>query len=145
MISVGDLSEVEFPTFGEDGGELAVFQPPEDGTFAIRRVFCVRAAEGSARGRHAHRRCAQLLVALSGRIRVICSDGTGTRDFLLQEMGKGVLIPPSIWAEQIYELDNSVLMVICDRPYEAEDYIRNFDAFLAYRKDEAARAVEAVA
>ena len=145
VISVQEVSEVEFPVIGETGGELAVYQPPDDDAFAIRRVFCVKAAEGAARGRHAHRRCTQLLVALSGRVRVVVSDGSETRDFLLGEMGKGLLIPPTIWAEQIYQSPDAVLMVLCDRPYEADDYIRDYVAFLAYRRDGAAEAIEAVA
>ena len=36
-------------------------------------------------------------------------------------------------------------MVICDRPYEAADYIRNFDEFLAYRRFAETRPMEAVA
>jgi hypothetical protein len=45
----------------------------------------------------------------------------------------GLLVPPGIWAEEIYEKPHSVLAVLCDRPYEEGDYIRDFEEFKAYR------------
>jgi hypothetical protein len=145
MISVHDLDEVDFPLIDEEPGLLAVYQSPDNVGFAIQRVFCVRAGGGALRGQHAHKRCSQLLVALSGRVRLSCNDGTESRTFVLKGMGRGVLVPPLIWAEQIYEEENSVLMVICDRPYEAADYIRDFSEFLAYRRYPGPERIEAVA
>jgi dTDP-4-dehydrorhamnose 3,5-epimerase-like enzyme len=132
--SVRDVAEIRFPQFKEEGGALAVYQSFDGVPFLIRRVFCVTAPAGAVRGRHAHRQCAQLLVAVSGRIGLSCTDGQQSRSFALAEMGMGVLIPPSIWAEQLYEDEKSVLMVVCDRPYDAEDYIRSFEEFLAFRR-----------
>jgi hypothetical protein len=134
MFSLQEVDEVSFPLIEEEPGMLAVYQSPDHVGFAIRRVFCVRADGGAVRGQHAHKQCSQLLVALSGQVRVSCTDGAESKTFVLKGMGKGVLIPPTIWAEQIYEEDKSVLMVICDRPYEVADYIRDFGEFLAFRR-----------
>ena len=38
------------------------------------------------------------------------------------------------WAEQTYMTDDTILMVMCDRLYAVEDYIRNFEEFLKYEK-----------
>jgi dTDP-4-dehydrorhamnose 3,5-epimerase-like enzyme len=46
----------------------------------------------------------------------------------------GLLIPPGIWSEQLYLTENTVLTVLCDRVYEAEDYIREYSIFLKFRK-----------
>ena len=40
------------------------------------------------------------------------------------------MLPPMIWAEQVYKLDKSILTVLCDRIYEEEDYIRNYNKYL---------------
>jgi hypothetical protein len=45
------------------------------------------------------------------------------------------VIPPGIWAEQVYEEENSILMVLCDREYDEGDYIRDFNEFLLFKKD----------
>ncbi|EMY76157.1 WxcM-like domain protein [Leptospira weilii serovar Ranarum str. ICFT] len=51
-------------------------------------------------------------------------------------MSDGLLIPPGIWSTQQYLNINSVLLVLCDRGYEAEDYIRNYDKFLEWVKNQ---------
>jgi dTDP-4-dehydrorhamnose 3,5-epimerase-like enzyme len=104
--------------------------------FAIRRVFTIRATRaGLVGGRHAHHRCHQLLVALEGRcvVRVVGDRADLHAEFTLDDPASGLWIPPGLWAEQRYETDPMVLMVLCDRAYEADDYIRDFAAYLAYR------------
>ncbi len=46
----------------------------------------------------------------------------------------GPLVPPSIWAHETLSAPNSVLLALCDRSYEADDYIRNYAEFAAIRK-----------
>ena len=47
-------------------------------------------------------------------------------------MGLGLLIPPGVWTKQEYMVDGAVLMVLCDRSYEVDDYIRDYNDFKAY-------------
>ncbi|EMJ92094.1 WxcM-like domain protein [Leptospira alstonii serovar Sichuan str. 79601] len=51
-------------------------------------------------------------------------------------MDGGLLIPPGIWSTQQYLDLGSVLLVLCDRGYEDEDYIRNYDEFLEWVKNQ---------
>jgi len=43
------------------------------------------------------------------------------------------LIPPTIWAEQTYLQENTIVLVLCDQFYDEADYIRDYDAFLQWR------------
>jgi dTDP-4-dehydrorhamnose 3,5-epimerase-like enzyme len=101
--------------------------------FVIARIFTVHASKGTIRGRHAHKRCSQFMVCSAGRVQVVCDDGTHTASFVLDQKNFGLFVPAGIWAHQSYQQDDSVLMVLCDRAYEAEDYVRDYSAFLAYR------------
>lgn len=101
--------------------------------FAIARVFVVRAPVDAVRGQHAHKACTQLLTCPTGSVEVVCDDGSETASYILDRPEIGLLIPPSIWAQQTYRDPGSVLTVLCDRPYEAEDYIRDYPQFQAYR------------
>jgi dTDP-4-dehydrorhamnose 3,5-epimerase-like enzyme len=94
----------------------------------------VKAEKNAVRGRHAHKLCSQFLVCSSGEALVTCSDGDETFEFLLNKPSMGLLIPPGIWSEQLYLTENTVLTVLCDRVYEAEDYIREYSIFLEFRK-----------
>ena len=121
---------IKFPIFKEDNGELSVYEQNADAIpFHIKRIFNVRSDKGSIRGHHAHRLCSQLLICSNGSIEVLCEDASNKKVFLLDKPNYGLLIPPGIWAEQKYLEHNSTMTVICDRPYEAEDYISDYKLF----------------
>ena len=121
---------IQFPVFKEDNGELSVFEKSIDGIpFHIERIFNVRSDKGSVRGQHAHYLCSQLLICSNGMIEVTCDDSFNKKVFLLDRPNYGLLVPPGIWAEQRYIKDNTTMTVICDRPYEAEDYISDYELF----------------
>jgi dTDP-4-dehydrorhamnose 3,5-epimerase-like enzyme len=120
-------------------GVLCVFESGRHVPFDIRRVFTVSARAGDVRGDHAHKRCAQLLVCVSGKIRVTCDDGSVVTEHYLDNMGLGLLIPPGIWAKEDYIVDDAVLMVLCDRGYEAEDYIRDYHDFKTFLESKESR------
>jgi hypothetical protein len=121
---------IKFPIFEEDNGELSVFEQNIDGIpFNIERIFNVRSDKGNIRGQHAHRLCSQMLICSNGSIEVTCDDSLNKKFFLLDSPNYGLLVPPAIWAVQTYLENNSSMTVICDRPYEAEDYISNYNHF----------------
>ena len=123
------VTTIQFPKFEEENGCLCVFECGQRVPFLVHRVFTISARMGDIRGEHAHKKCSQLLVSLSGKILVICDDGTVKSEHHLDGMGSGILIPPGVWAVQKYLADDAILMVLCDRGYEAEDYIRDYVEF----------------
>jgi len=121
---------IEFPAFKEDNGELSVFEYGNQFVpFSIKRIFNVRSEKGSIRGKHAHRLCSQLLICSNGAIEVLCDDSVNQYVFMLDKPNYGLLVPPGIWAEEKYIEHNSTMTVICDRIYEAEDYISDYQVF----------------
>jgi dTDP-4-dehydrorhamnose 3,5-epimerase-like enzyme len=132
--TIKSVKQVNIPTFFEDNGHLIVVESNKTFPFPIKRSFTVFAENGNIRGQHAHKKCTQLLTCLNGSVRVICNDGENILEFLLSNPSEGLLIPPEIWSEQIYELENSILMVTCDRVYESEDYIRDFNEYISFRE-----------
>lgn len=130
--SLSEVKTLSFPSFDE---QLTVFEGNADVPFEIARAFVVHANGGSSRGSHAHKECSQLLVCLEGRVDVTVDDGTNSTTVCLDNPTDGLLIPPTLWAEQAYQADRNILMVLCDRPYEAADYYRDRDVYLSFRKD----------
>lgn len=117
-----------------DNGDLTVMEGFTDIPFSIARVFVVRGFEGSVRGEHAHKVCTQFLTCTYGSVEVLCDDGSDIATYVLDKPNIGLLLPPSIWAQQTYLVANSVLTVLCDQPYENQDYIRSYDDYKKYRK-----------
>ena len=125
---------IKLPHHFEDNGDLVVMEGLINVPFNIARVFVVRAKEGSVRGQHAHKLCAQFLTCPRGSVEVLCNDGLHTAEFVLDHPNLGLFIPSGIWAEQRYKTEDAALTVLCDRVYEAEDYIRKYSEFLVYRQ-----------
>jgi len=112
----------------EDNGCLTVFDETTL-PFVVRRAFTVQAPAGAIRGQHAHRVSTQALVVLVGAVRVSLTDARGTTDMVLHPGEQGLIVPPMIWCEQRYLDPLSVLLVLCDTPFNEAEYIRDFDEF----------------
>lgn len=132
--NVGDVRLVELPRFARDDGEIVVAQTAAQLPFTIERVFTVTAPAGAQRGDHAHRRCTQLMFCAHGIVEVICDDGQAQRSFVLDRNNLALCVPPTIWNTIFYREGGSVLAVLCDRPFEEPDYLREYPDFLAFRK-----------
>ena len=116
------------------GADLFIYEQERTVPFPVRRVFAVYAREITERGRHAHRNCSQVMVCLAGACDVLVDDGAHRKTIALDRPSAALYVPPSIWAEQRYRQEGTILMVLCDREYDESDYIRDYDAFLAFRK-----------
>jgi acetyltransferase-like isoleucine patch superfamily enzyme/dTDP-4-dehydrorhamnose 3,5-epimerase-like enzyme len=107
-----------------------------DVPFLIKRYFLVFGVSSKhVRGEHAHKRLQQFLVCVHGRCNVVVDDGAHRQEFILDDPGIGLYIPPMIWAVQYQYTRDAVLLVLASDPYDAQDYIRDYDQFLALRKE----------
>lgn len=135
LFLISDVRSIPFPRFADETGELSVYQGNSDVPFEIARTYSIRAGEGVSRGDHAHYRCSQVILCVHGACEVICNDAKKERTVLLDSADQGLFIPPTIWSTQTYLEQDTVLFVLCDRTYEKDDYIRDFDAFLSFRTE----------
>jgi dTDP-4-dehydrorhamnose 3,5-epimerase-like enzyme len=81
------------------------------------------------RGKHSHHKTKQILIAVSGGVTVVCDDGKERRNYVLNEPNRALYIPEMIWDEQIYQSEDSVLLVLSNTNYEPDDYIEDYDEF----------------
>jgi hypothetical protein len=128
-----DLTLIELPASTAENGMLVAIEGNKQIPFRIERIFHIQAPEGSIRGQHAHIRCTQFLLCTSGLVNVSCTDGLSKCTYSLDRPNLGLLVPPGIWCQQSYDKQASVLSVICDSPYTADDYIRSYDIFLSFK------------
>jgi dTDP-4-dehydrorhamnose 3,5-epimerase-like enzyme len=102
--------------------------------FRIERMFTLAAPAGAKRGRHAHRQCSQFMICVSGAIDVVCDDSSRKSTFMLDRRNLALFVPPGFWNTVKFRQNESVLIVLCDRVYEAHDYIRDYAEFLSFRE-----------
>jgi UDP-2-acetamido-3-amino-2,3-dideoxy-glucuronate N-acetyltransferase len=58
-------------------------------------------------------------------------DGTHRQEFRLDHPRLGLHLSPLVWGVQYKFSRESVLLVFASHPYDAADYIRDYDEFLA--------------
>ena len=106
---------------------LTVFQDMRN-KLNISRVFFVHANRNTIRGEHAHYKCNQWLICISGSVIVSLFDGQDYRQELLEKGSEILYIPCGLWTSQEYS-QNSVLLVLADQLFDEDDYIRSFEDF----------------
>lgn len=124
-------SVVELVVNHDARGDLAVAEFPESLPFVPKRCFFVTGVPvGEKRGIHAHHACHQFLVCLRGRVGVSLDEGSGRiAEVELATPERGVWIPPYVWGGQTYLDPDAVLFVAASDPYDAADYIVDYDEF----------------
>jgi hypothetical protein len=134
LARVEDVRPIDLPCFRRADGEIVVAETPTEVPFAIARMFTLRAPKMAERGKHAHRACTQLMLCVSGTVSVLCDDGDRTCTFQLDRTNFALLVPPSIWNTVTFLEQDSVVVVLCDRPFEEKDYLRHYADFAAFRQ-----------
>lgn len=111
--------------------------------FEIKRYFLVFKVSGQhIRGEHAHRKQHQFLVCINGRCNIVADDGTHRQEFVLDHPATGIYIPPMVWAVQYKYSADAVLLVLASDLYDPDDYVRDYEQYLALRAEfECAAAV----
>ena|ERR1700758_5023945 len=134
MNQLRDARLIELPRHARADGEVIVAEAAAQVPFRIERMFALAAPAGAERGRHAHRLCSQFMICVSGAVDVVCEDGSGKDTFALDRRNRALLVPPGLWNIVEFRQEDSVLIVLCDRVYEADDYIRDYAEFLSFRE-----------
>lgn len=118
---------------GDESGELSFFESGLDVPFKFRRIYYISGVKkGVTRGFHAHKRLKQFLFCPYGKIELFLEDESGKELVVLDKPNIGVLIDHPVWREMKWLVDNSVLCVVASDYYSEEDYIRDYDSFIAF-------------
>lgn len=117
-------------------GALSFFEATKDVPFEVKRIYYIyNAPEGTQRGGHAHRNLHQILFCPYGKIEIVLDDSNNRESVMLDNPSKGLCIGPGLWREMIWHTDNAVLCVAASEYYDEHDYIRDYQDFLAYKKE----------
>ena len=118
------------PTFQDLRGSLSVVDFQKHLPFIPQRVFFVYDVPSKdVRGEHAHRECHQFLVCVKGACSVVTDDGKTRSEWRLEQPTQGLHVPPLVWAVEYKYSADAVLLVFASLPYEAADYVRDYDEF----------------
>lgn len=116
-------------------GVICVVENGKTIPFNVKRIYYLYDVPGGvSRGGHAHKNLSQLIIAASGSFTVTLDDGNVKRTFTLNRPYQGLYIKPGIWRELDDFSSGSVCMVLASDYYDENDYIRDYQEFLNFRK-----------
>lgn len=131
MNKIADCKLHHIKTLSNVNGDISIIDKESFELFNVERIFYLYdVPSGESRGAHAHKKCHQFLIAVSGAFEVLVDDGYRKEVFKLHKPNVGLHIPPGIWASEINFSGGSICMVLASHKYEAEDYIRDYSEFL---------------
>jgi acetyltransferase-like isoleucine patch superfamily enzyme/dTDP-4-dehydrorhamnose 3,5-epimerase-like enzyme len=117
-------------------GSLVASEFGQQVPFQPKRAFIVFDVPGSEiRGEHAHRVCEQYFYCVQGACSVVVDDGRTREEFRLDHPSVGLYIPAMIWSTQFKHTDDARLLVLASHNYDANDYIREYEVYLAEVRD----------
>ena len=117
-------------------GMLSFFEGSRDFPFEIKRIYYIHHVPAEARrGAHAHKTLKQMIFCPYGSVTIFLNNGEKEEQILLDNPGIGVVLMPGLWRDMRWNIDDSVLCVAASDSYDASDYIRDYDEYLAYLKE----------
>jgi hypothetical protein len=129
---VNDVKASRLPVFSKSNSSLTFFEKNNNIDWDISRVFFIASTDIDIRGNHAHKKCRQMLISITGEINIKCNVGIIEFQTKISGMGDTLYVPAGIWVN--LELGaNSTLAVVADLKFEEDDYIRNWDEFIKFR------------
>ena len=133
---VADCSVIELDKHHSDRkGNLTVVENGVTLPFDVKRVYYLYDVPGGEnRGSHAHRELEQLIIEASGSFTVTLDDGETRRSFFLNRPYQGLLVKPGLWRDLGDFSSGAICMVLASEEYKADDYIRDYQEFIDFRK-----------
>jgi len=124
---------IELPKITDPRGNLTVVEGLRQVPFDIKRAYWVYDVPGGEhRGGHAHKRCREFIIALSGSFIVTLDNGNERRSVLLNHPYQGLLVETGVWRTLDDFSSGAVCMVLASEPFDESDYIRRYDDYLEY-------------
>ena len=111
---------IDIPKIEDRRGNLSFVENGSWMPFHIERAYWIYDVPGGeSRGSHAHRILSQLIIAVNGSFTV--------------QLYQGLYVPPGTWRTLDDFSSGSVCLVLASECYNPEDYIYDYDEFLAYK------------
>ena len=129
----GDLAwEIRnFQLIKDKTGELGVAEIEKEFNFLVKRIFFLRGVGANDhRGFHSHKDLKQLIICLSGSFTIELDDGIDKIETCMTSNNNCLYVDRKVWREMHSFSKDSIVLVLCDRVYEKDFVISNYENFL---------------
>lgn len=131
-LRIGRIVLQALPSVVDLRGALSHAEFPKELPFAPTRCFFVYDVPNrEVRGEHAHLELEELLICVTGEVAVAVDDGRERGEIVLDRPDVALHLPPMVWSRQYRYSPDAVLVVLASDPYDAGDYVRDYEDFRA--------------
>jgi hypothetical protein len=123
-----DLNQIS-----DQHGVLHILEMP----FEVKRTYFIQdVPRDSKRGFHAHRSLKQIFFAPQGNFKIELSTAYGVHCYTIDSSdGRALLVPAGYWRVLFDFSNHATCMVLASEHYEESDYMRDFDEYLSWFKE----------
>ena len=122
---------IDFQELGDPRGHLVVAESNKEVPCLIQRIFYIYGTkDGVVRGQHANRESEFMLINLQGSVKIVIDDGRQKDTVILNKAHQGVYLDKMVWKDMCEFSSDSILLVLSSMPYDASEYIRDYDEFV---------------
>ncbi len=120
----------------DERGNLSVAEFGKHFDFKVERIFYLsNISKGEQRGDHAHEQLNQFILCVSGSFDIILDDGAVKENYRMSNNGKGLYVDGLVWRTMRDFTSDAVMIVLCDRIYQDDRVIRDYNEFLVKIKE----------
>lgn len=121
---------IDFNVIKDKRGKMIPIEYPKQLEFPLKRIYYIYdVAEGERRGYHSHNDLEQVLIAVSGEVKILVKTPYEEKIIKLDNPSQGLYIGPMIWREMFDFSKDAVLLVLASHEYDESDYIRNYNDY----------------
>lgn len=132
-----EVKLIDFQQHGDERGYLVAVEEGKEIPFQIKRVYYIyETAKNVRRGYHAHKSLQQILFCVHGTCTIHLDDGKECAEVRLDKPYEGLYISNRMWREMYDFSEDAVLMVLASELYDEADYIRDYQEFIDYVREE---------
>ena len=126
---------IKLKSFTKKSGTLVPINFNSKFPIKVKRIFYIFGKKNKYRGNHAHKKCKQLFIPVYGNIALIMKKNDKKKTIVLNsKKNRAFLVPNLIWCRLKFLTKNAIVLVVCDRKYEFNDYIGNYTNFKKIEK-----------
>ena len=132
---MNEVEIIKLKSFTKKSGTLVPINFNNKFPIKVKRIFYIFGKKNKYRGNHAHKKCKQIFIPLSGKISLIMKKNDKEKKLVLNSKNnRAFLVPNLIWCRLKFLTKNAIVLVVCDRKYEFNDYIGNYTNFKKIEK-----------
>jgi len=134
--NMNKIKVFKLKSYKNKSGKLVPINFNREFPIKVKRIFYIFGKKNHYRGDHAHKKCKQLFIPISGSISLVMKSNDKEKIVTLNSKNdKAILVSNLVWCRLKFLTKNAIVMVACDRKYEFNDYIDKYKNFLQIKKN----------